>query len=138
MLSQVLFFQHLLDQQKEILQRDDEGLQGQMHQQDLSERDKRHFLCALVVPQPPRKAFAPALKLGAVGHVGGHFGQLGALAPDDAANQRREGRQVPGERSGGLAGIPLDKGGSDGTIPAEVVAHCMLLLEGSHFPESIR
>jgi hypothetical protein len=45
---------------------------------------------------------------------------------------------VPGDRPCGLARIPLEEGGSYGTIPAEVVAHGMLLLEGSLLPESIR
>src|SRR4030095_6469598 len=102
----------------------DKRLQRQMRQQDLRARDKIPFLRDLVVPEPPRKAFDPALGLGTIGHVSGNVGQLRALAPYDTTDQRGEGRQVPGDSPCGLARIPLYEGGSYGTIPAEVVTHC--------------
>jgi hypothetical protein len=70
--------------------------------------------------------------------VRGNVGQLRALAPDDATDQRGEGRHVSGDCPCWLVRIPLEEGGSYGTIPAEVVAHGMLLLDGLRFPESIR
>ena len=116
----------------------DERLQRQTCQQDLGERDKIDFLRDLVVLEPPRKAFGSDFGLGTIGHVRGNVGQLRALAPDDATDQRGEGRHVSGDCPCWLVRIPLEEGGSYGTIPAEVVAHGMLLLDGLRFPESIR
>ena len=66
-------------------------------QQDLGIRDKIDFLCDMVVLHPPGKAFDAALGLGAIRHLWWQSGQLRALAPDNAADQRRQGRQVPGD-----------------------------------------
>jgi hypothetical protein len=85
----------------------DERLQRQTCQQDLGERDKIYFLRAMVVLEPSRKAFGPAFGLGTIGHVRGNVGQLRALAPDDATDQRGEGRHVPGDRPCRLVRIPL-------------------------------
>src|SRR5262245_57272338 len=76
---------------------------------------------------PPGKAFDPALRLGAVGDFRRDVGQLRTLTPDDAADHRGEGRQVPHNRAGGLARIILYQGGSYGTITTEVVTHRRLL-----------
>jgi hypothetical protein len=57
------------------------------------------------------------------------------LTPDDAADQRGQGRLVPGDRPGRLARIPLSEGVSYGTISAEVVTHGRLLLDWLRFPE---
>jgi hypothetical protein len=63
--------------------------------------------------------------------------QLRALAAHDAADERREGDQVPGDRAGRLARIPLCSGIPYGTIPAEVVTHCLLLLDWLRSPERV-
>jgi len=78
-----------------------------MRQQNLGERDTIPCLRDPVVPEPPRQAFAPALGLSTIGHVRSHGGELRALAPDDAADQRGEGQQVPGEHPRWLARISL-------------------------------
>ena len=70
--------------------------------------------------------------------VGGHFGELCALTPHDPTDEGHEGGHVPGAPAWGLARIALYEGIPYGTIPAEVVTHRLLLLDGSHFPGTIR
>jgi len=91
----------------------------------------------LVIPEPPRKAFDTALGFGAIGHVGRNVGQLRALTGHNATDERREGGQVPADRACSLARIPLCSGFPYGTIPAEVVTHCLLLLDWPRFPEEV-
>ena len=110
-------------------------LHGELPQQDLGIRDKIHRLRDRAVADPPGKAFDPALGFGAIGHLGRDLGQVRTFTPDDAADQRGQGRQVPGDRTCRLARIPLSEGVLYGTISAEVVTHELLLLDWSHFPE---
>ena len=63
--------------------------------------------------------------------------QLCPLAPDDAAEQGGEGRQVPRNRASKLAWISLYEGVLYGTIPAEVVTHRRLLLDWWLFLERV-
>jgi len=81
----------------------DQCLQGQMAPQDLSIRHKIHRIRHVVVPEPPGEAFDTTFRLGAIGHMGGNGGQLGALARHNATDERCKGGQVPGDRAGGLA-----------------------------------
>src|SRR5687767_14042302 len=109
-----------------------------MSQHNLGVRDKIVLSGDVSVVDPPGKAFDAAFRLGAIRDMGGHFGQLRAPTPHDPTDERREGGQVPGDHACGLAKISLCQGLPYGTIPAEVVTHCLLLLDWSHFPESIR
>src|SRR5919201_4833008 len=109
-----------------------------MRQPDLGVRDKIALGGDVSVVDPSGKAFDAAFRLGASRDVGGHFGQLCALTPHDPTDERRERGQVPGDHACGLARIALYQRIPYGTIPAEVVTHRLLLLDGSHFPGSIR
>src|SRR5919197_6112571 len=109
-----------------------------MSQQDLGIRDKIALGGEVGVVDPPGKAFDAAFRLGAIRDVGGHLGELCALTPHEPTDERRERGQVPGDHACGLARIALSSGLPYGTIPAEVVTHRLLLLEGSPFPGSIR
>jgi len=51
------------------------------------------------VVAPPRKTFGAAFEFGAVGYLRGDGRQLGALTAYDAADERRQGDQVPGDRA---------------------------------------
>ena len=112
-------------------------LQGQMGQQHLRIGHEIDLLGDAVVAHPPGKAFDPALRLGAIGHFHRDLGQMRTLTPNDAADQRGEGRQVPGYGACRLARIPLYEGVPYGTIPAEVVTHRRLLLDWWLFPERV-
>jgi hypothetical protein len=72
-------------------------LQGEMPQQDVCIGQKVHLLQDVGVVAPPCKAFDPAFGFGAVGHFRGDVRQLGALATHDAADERRQGDQMPGD-----------------------------------------
>jgi hypothetical protein len=109
-----------------------------MSQHDFGIRDKRALGGDVGVVDPPGKAFDAAFRLGAIRDMGGHFGELCALTPHDPTDERREGAQVPGDYACGLARIFLYEGIPYDTIPAEVVTHRLLLLDGSYFPGSIR
>ena len=80
-------------------------LQGEMTQQDIRIGQKVHLLQDVGVVDPPRKAFDPACGFGAVRHFRGDVRQLGALAAPNAADERRQGDQGPGDRAGRLARI---------------------------------
>jgi hypothetical protein len=82
-------------------------LPGAMTPPDVCRGQKVHLLQDLSMVAPPGKAFAPALGLGAIGHLGGEVGQWGALPAHDAAQKRGEGRPVPGAGPGGLARISV-------------------------------
>src|SRR5437867_4443726 len=108
-----------------------------MSQQDFSRGYKGHLLQEALVVEPSGKAFDTALGLMALRDLHRDVGQLRALPTHDATDECRERCQVPGDSTWRLARIPLCEGVSYGTIPAEVVTHGMLLLEGSLLPESI-
>src|SRR5262245_5913026 len=112
-------------------------LPGEVTQQDVRIGQKVPLLQDVGVVEPPRKAFAPAFGLGAVGHFRGDVRPLGALAAHDAADERRQGAQMPGDRAGRLARITLREGIPYGTIPAEVVTHRLLLLDWLRSPERV-
>src|SRR6516164_3460471 len=103
-------------------------LQGEMSQQDFGIGEKIDLLRDRVIVHPPGKAFAPALRLSAVGHFHRDVRQLRALAGDDATDEGSPGSQVPGALPLRLTRIPLCQGSPYGTILAEVVTHRMLLL----------
>jgi hypothetical protein len=115
-----------------------ERLAGSMCQQDLRIRSKVHLLQDALVVEPSGKAFDAALGLMAIRDLRRDVGQLRALPSHDPTDECRERCQVPGDSPCRLTRIPLCSGGSYGTIPAEVVTHCLLLLDGSLFPESIQ
>ena len=106
-----------------------ERLQGQLCQSYLRVRYNRDLFCAPVVAPPPGKALTPTLGLCPVRDVRSHVGQWRTLASYDAADQRGEGRHVPGDRACWLARIPWCEGVPYGTRPAEVVTHRLLLLD---------
>jgi hypothetical protein len=110
-------------------------LQGKLPEQGGGIWDKIHLFRDRVVTDPPGKAFDPALGFGAIGDLGCDLGQMRMFTPDDTADQRGQGRQVPGDRACRLARIPLSEGVSYGTISAEVVTHRLLLLDWLRFPE---
>jgi hypothetical protein len=72
-------------------------LQGEMTQQDVRRRQKVHLLQDMGVVEPSRKAFDAAFRFGAIGYFRRDVRQLGALAAHDAADERRQGGQVPGD-----------------------------------------
>ena len=105
----------------------DERLQRQRRQQDLSEGEKIDLGGDVVVPQPSGKAFDPTFWLGPIRHMGSDGRQLGALARYDAADQRGQGDDVSGDSAPGFSRVPLCQSIPYGTILAEVVTHRMLL-----------
>src|SRR6185295_7229559 len=108
-----------------------------MSQQDLSIGQKIYLLQDTLVVEPAGEAFDATLRLDAIGYFRRDFGQLGAPAGHNAADEGGQGSQVSGKPTGGLAWIRLSEGISYGTILAEVVTHYLLLLDWSRFPESI-
>ena len=110
-------------------------LQGEMTQQDIRIGQKVQLLQEVGVVAPPRKAFDAAFGFAAVGHFRGDVRQLGVLTAHDAADERRQGHQVPGDCAGWLVRITLCEGLPYGTIPAEVVTHRLLLLDWLRSPE---
>ena len=114
-----------------------ERLQGQLCQSYLRVRYNRDLFCAPVVAPPPGKALTPTLGLCPVRDVRSHVGQWRTLASYDAADQRGEGRHVPGDRACWLARIPWCEGVPYGTRPAEVVTHRLLLLDWLRSPERV-
>jgi hypothetical protein len=78
------------------------GLPGQRGQEPLGLRHALEGWGEPVVAPPPGNAVDPALRLRAVGDLQRDRGPWRPLAPDDAAAQRGEGRQVRGHRAGGL------------------------------------
>jgi len=78
-----------------------------MTQQDIGIGQKVDLLQDVVVVEPSRQAFDAAFGFSAVGHFRDDVRQLGALAAHDAADERRQGAQVPGDRAGRLARITL-------------------------------
>src|SRR5919108_1146827 len=114
-----------------------QSVQGQMGQQHLYIRYEINLIGDPVVAHPPGKAFDTALSLGTVGDFRRDVGQLRPLAPDDAADEGGEGRQMPGNWARKLARIPLYEGVPYGTIPAEVVTHRRLLLDWWLSPERV-
>jgi hypothetical protein len=65
------------------------------------------LLCDGVAARPPDNAFDAALWLGVLGYGYSRFGQLGALAGHDAADEHDRGGRVPGELTLCLTPIPL-------------------------------
>jgi hypothetical protein len=112
-------------------------LQGEVTQQDVRIGQQVHLLQDVGVVEPPRKAFDAAFRFGTVGHFRRDVRQLGALAAHDPADERRQGAQVPSDRAGRLARIPLCQGIPYGTLPAEVVTHRLLLLDWLCSPERV-
>jgi hypothetical protein len=116
----------------------DQRRQRPRRHQDLAGRDTISLRGALVVPEPPGTAFDTARGLSTIGPGRGPCGELRALPAPDPPEERRERGQVPGDSPCRLARLPLCSGVSYGTIPAEVVTHGRLLLDGSLLPESRR
>jgi hypothetical protein len=82
-------------------------LQDEMPKQDLRIRNNINVLRDMVVLHPPGKAFDAALGLRAIRHLGSNVGQVCPLTSDDAAHQRSQGHQVPGDRPCRLVRRPL-------------------------------
>ncbi|MNC93980.1 hypothetical protein D3C83_107280 [compost metagenome] len=78
-----------------------------MGQQQLGIRDKIALGGDMGVIDPSRKAFNAALGLGPIRYFRSDFRQLGALAAHDTADERCQGGQVPGNRTGGRTRIIL-------------------------------
>jgi hypothetical protein len=112
-------------------------LPGQMTQHDVRRGQTVPLLQAVGVIDPPRTALDAACRLGPVGPFRRDGRQRGALAAHDAADERRQGEQGPGDRAGRLARIPWCAGIPYGTIPAEVVTPCLLLLDWLRSPERV-
>jgi hypothetical protein len=108
-----------------------------MPQQDLSIRDKVDLLGDSGVVHPPGQALDAAFRLGAIGHLRDHFGSLRTAAADSATDQRDQGGQVPHHLACKRVRIALYQGAVYGTISAEVVAHCWLLLDWSLSAERV-
>ena len=71
--------------------------------------EKVDVLCDGVVLHPSGQALDATLGLGAIGHVRRDFGQLGALAGHDAADEGGQGAQVWASRPVGSPGYPCVK-----------------------------
>ena len=117
---------------------DHQRLERSLCQEGIDRRDTIPLFQDARVLEPSGQAFAPALGLRALGDFGGDAGQLGALAAHDTADERRQRGQVPCDGAWRLARIPWSSCVPYGTISAEVVTHCLLLLVWSLFPESIQ
>jgi hypothetical protein len=85
----------------------DQGLEGEMRQQDLDLRDQRALYGDVVIADPPGQALDPTLRLAPIGHFRRDVGELGALAGHNTAAERGQGGHVPGALTLRLTGIPL-------------------------------
>ena len=108
-----------------------------MRQEELGIREKVPRCQDALVIEPSGKAFDAALGLGAIRALRRDGGQWHTLARYNAADERGEGRQMSRDSACWLTRIIWCLGVPYGTIPAEVVTHRMLLLDGSRFPKSI-
>jgi hypothetical protein len=114
-----------------------QGRQGERAPQDVRRGQKVHRLQEVRGVAPPRKAFDAACGVGAGGHLRGAVRQWRARAAHDAAEARRQGAHVPGDRAGRRARLTWCEGLPSGTIPAEGVTHRLLLRDWLHFPDSV-